>query len=275
MKKIISKILFLTMIFPAGLLSGCSRIPDSYKGDWKLMYYQKGENAQMIAAASITLKPAGGKKYSFSGNAGVNNYSGTFEIDGNRNTIKALKDIAATKMMGHPVVQEFEDGYISVLGSADAIQILDADRNPQMVISSSSLNSHLVFIPYKLMGTSWMLSSIKEGKSLVVAESSEGPLTMSFLFDGSCNGSTGINDFQMPVQIDSEKHRIEFSSGAITMQVSADEAATELERIYMKSIADAAFYDVSGVTLTIMDKRKNVLMTFTQNTDFLNLDSEM
>ena len=76
------------------------------------------------------------------GNAGVNNYTGLYNIDANG--IIHLSDAACTKMMGPPEIMPMEDEYLKNISSVKSITI---EENLITIITTN--NKELKFIPIK------------------------------------------------------------------------------------------------------------------------------
>ncbi len=73
-----------------------------------------------------------------SGNGGVNQYSGTYEVDGSKLRIGPL---ASTKMAGEPAVMEQEAAYLANLEAAGAYKV----NGDTLTIKDSSANTVLEF----------------------------------------------------------------------------------------------------------------------------------
>lgn len=121
MKKIAT--IFALILGTAAIFTSCaSNNAENLEGNW-IVQSLKSENQEInVVPANLELRK-NGNNYSYSGNAGVNQFFGDVKI---KNGKFSMKNGGMTKMMGAPEEVNFEDNFIACLNSAKTYS-LDGD----------------------------------------------------------------------------------------------------------------------------------------------------
>ncbi len=121
MKKIAA--IFALFLGTATIFTSCaSNKTENLEGNW-IVQSLKSENQEInVVPANLELRK-NGNNYSYSGNAGVNQFFGNVKI---KNGKFSMKNGGMTKMMGAPEEVNFEDNFINCLNSAKTYS-LDGD----------------------------------------------------------------------------------------------------------------------------------------------------
>lgn len=260
------KIVLAVCSFVALAFAGCKSVgANLILGDWNLVHYKINGSPVEISAASVSIA-ATGKNAKISGFSGVNRFSGSCRIEGNK--FSAKDDFATTRMAGSKEDMEFERAFLASLNGADSVSVKTEDEKQVLCISNSTEKSELLFERAVITGFDWVLTAILKGDGVVSvnAEKNELP-TFKFLDDENISGFSGVNYFSMNCKIDENKHKISFTRGAATLMASGSPEATELEYQIFENIGKVKFYSISGNNLAIYSKDGKILFEFVKDSN--------
>lgn len=174
------------------------------------------------------------------GSDGCNNYSGSYEVDGNN--IK-FGQMASTMMACPDPIMKQANAYQSVMAetttfeiSGDELNFNDADGNPVATFSVVSND---------LSGTSWQVISYNNGKQAVVSVIIGTELTAEFGDDGELKGNAGCNDYFGPYETD-DKAISMGPFGTTRKACQEPEGVMEQETLYLQALESAAVYKIDG-----------------------------
>jgi heat shock protein HslJ len=217
---------------------------------WEVTMYNNGKEAVvgMIADSKVTLNF--GADGQVSGNAGCNNYSGSYETSGAALKVGPLAStmMACDKPAG---VMEQEQQYLAALQNAatyeiagDTLTIRDADGATQVLAKVS--------VPVGLPGSAWTVTMYNNGKEAVVGMIADSKVTLNFGADGQVSGNAGCNNYSGGYETSGAALKV--GPLASTMMACDKPAGVmEQEQQYLAALQKAATYDISGDTLTIRD----------------------
>ena len=201
---------------------------------WKLDWYldSQGKQTKVLAGTEITAEFKDGN---LAGNAGCNNYFGTYQVDGN---MLKVSGIGSTMMACLETgVMEQEQAYLAALGQsatfqaqADSLQIADA--------SGKTILAYSVLQPLPLTGTLWELTAYNNGKQAVVSLLTGTKITALFAADNSLTGSAGCNTYTASYKVNGSQ--IQIGSAASTMMFcSQPDGIMDQETAYLKALESA------------------------------------
>ena len=181
------------------------------------------------------------------GNAGCNNYTANYTLDGNMLVIGPT----ATTMMACISVElsAQEAAYLNALAevaeyqvSGETLTLLDGAGAPALVYAAT--------MPATLTGTTWEVMSYNNGKEAVISVAADTTLTMTFDEDGQVSGSAGCNNFTGGYTVDG--HKITIGPLASTMMMCAEpETVMEQEAQFLAALSTAATYTIHGDKLEL------------------------
>lgn len=252
--------------FVAAVFSGCKGGNfNSVLGDWNLTGYYIEENAADFLEASISFATEG-KTLKVSGFSGVNLFSGSCKVNGNKFSSGA--GIVTTKMAGSKDDMEFERAFLKTLEGADKIAVESENEKQVLRISNSEEKSSLVFKRASIKDSEWILTSILKGDGVLSVNVDEESLpTLSFSADGKATGFSGVNYYTMDYSLDENAKKLSFTLGASTLMASGSNEAQELERQFYINIDKASTYSLSGNNLTIRSSDRKILLEFIKKSE--------
>ena len=212
---------------------------------WRLIAYadSSGQLSMALPDVETTAVFDGGR---VSGNAGCNNYNGTYTVDGQALTIQ----LGPTTMMACPEpAMAQEQAFFTNLAAA-ASYVLVGD---QLHILNANGDVVLAFQPLvstPLVGTTWQALSYNNGKQAVVSVLNGTEITAVFGDDGNLSGSAGCNNYMASYTVDG--NAITIGQAASTMMMCADpEGVMEQESAYLTALSTAATYQIQGDRLEL------------------------
>lgn len=225
---------------------------------WSLKTYvnASGEQVSVLAGSEITLKLEAGN---LGGNAGCNNYFGSYTISGDQVTVSG---VGSTMMFcSEPEgVMDQETAYLAALGKAAGFQV-SAD---QLTITDSAGDPILVFAPLEsasLAGTNWSVVNYNNGKDALVSALLDTQITALFGEDGTVSGTASCNNYSGPYTVDGQS--IQIGPLVSTMMACADpEGIMEQETAYLAALEQATTYQIEGDMLTLMDDAGQKLVIY-------------
>ena len=254
--------LVLEFKLDSGSMTFAPSAPGGLAGSaWNVVSYNNGKQAVVSLLADTTISLNFGTDGRVSGNAGCNEYTGSYTTGGSNLYVSAL---ATTFKLCHKPdgVMVQEQQYVTALSSAstyeiagDTLTIRDGSGAMQVVAKTNA--------PQGLAGTAWDVTGYNNGKQAVVSLLNGTAITLNFGADKQVNGSSGCNNYSGG-----------FESTAATLKVgplaATQKACTTPEGImvqeqqYLTALQNSATYEVSGSTLTIRDSSGAMQVTATK-----------
>lgn len=158
----------------------------NYESSWRLRSGQGPDGAvTLVEGADISLVIADGNA---SGRAACNSYAGSVEISGSSFQAGGF---GMTEMGCDPRVTRSQDAYMAALSAVDTIE----RAGDTLTLSGDGVELVFESVPSpptrQLVGTSWHLESLLEGRGEEAVASSAAPADLRLSEDGTFNGSTG------------------------------------------------------------------------------------
>ena len=232
--------------------------PDLTGSSWRLVSFNSGDGMKSNQAAEkITL--TFGEDGNLSGNAGCNNFTGSYTVDGDSLTVGPLA--ATRKMCAKPEgVMETEQAFLDNLGKAASFSIM----GDALTIYDKDGGKLLTFAPAEtltLTSTPWRLQSFNNGKGGMAATLATEKITAIFGEDGKVAGNAGCNNYNGGYQVDGDK--ISIGPLASTEMYCNDPAdVMETEQTFLKNLSNAATFDIQNDMLTLYDSEGTKLLVF-------------
>lgn len=212
---------------------------------WQLLAYadSSGQLSMALPNVETTAVFDGGR---VGGNAGCNNYNGSYTVDGQALTIQ----LGPTTMMACPEpTMAQEQAFFTNLAAA-ASYVLVGD---QLHILNANGDVILAFQPLvsaPLVGTTWQAVSYNNGNQAVVGVINGTTITAVFGEDGSLSGSAGCNNYTASYTVDGDA--ITIGPAASTRKMCAEpEGVMEQEMAYLTALSTAATYSIQGDQLEL------------------------
>jgi heat shock protein HslJ len=210
------------------------------------------EDVATVAVAALDFGTDG----TLSGTTGCNNFSGTYEQDGNEldielgpTTLAACTDPAATAqeraiLEGLPEVDSFR--------SAPQLELLDDNDDTLLIYDPNTA---------ALEGTSWTATGVNNGADAVESNELTGAISAEFRSGGVITGFSGCNDYN-GTYATSGTDGLTITDVAGTLK-ACDDATMALEGQFLAALGNTATYEMSGNTLTLRDASGAMQATFT------------
>ena len=255
------KIFFATLMIIIGLpLTSCASSSASTNTDalnhseWILANL----NGQSLVPDSlITINFENDK---ISGTDGCNRYHGSYTLDADKLSIN--KHIASTMMACPEPISQQAAAYISALTEAvsykiDAQQLMLMNASGKTLASFTKQNT-------ELSGTSWLITSVNNGKQAVVSMVIDTKLTADFSSDGRLSGSAGCNNYTANYQVSGKN--IKIGSIASTRKMCIKSEVMEQEMQFLKALETVATYQFDGKHLELRTATNALAVMLTTNT---------
>lgn len=188
------------------------------------------------------------------GNAGCNNFSGTYKVSGSS---LAFSQMVSTMMACAPAVNDQEQSFLQALGDTKSFES-SADK---LTLKDGSGNVLAVFAPYQAssLAGSWQALAINNGKQAVVSVANGTTVTAVFGSDGTLTGNDGCNNYNSTYKTDGNKITI----GAVsTTRMACEQAVMDQETAYLNALANAATYTMGKGTLELRDTSGALLVDY-------------
>ncbi len=213
---------------------------------WIVTGYNNGKQAVVSVAAGTELTANFGADGKLTGNAGCNDYTASYQSDGNKISIGP----AATTMKAcEQTIMDQETQYLAALATAatyrldgDKLELRTADGAMAATFQKTAAGSSA------LPGSSWIVTGYNNGKQAVVSTMAGTDLTASFGADGMLTGSAGCNDYSATYKVDGDKISI---GPAATTRKACDQAVMDQEQQYLAALSTAATYRIDGSKLEL------------------------
>jgi heat shock protein HslJ len=249
--------LFLAACAPSG---GQRKINDMallYDGNWHLVAYGNDEGIS-IAMPGLRTSVNFQEDGEISGNAGCNNFFGTFEAkrDG---SFSVDEPLGATLMFCTSFMDE-ESAFLAALQSAEFIFYNDKG---QLVIEFGASDAGYTFMVLvnqenvPLVGAGWVLESLVSPEGGITISPAIAPV-LSFTEDGKLSGSGGCN--RIMSDYTTEGDTISISEFASSMMYC--DGLMEVEDHFIAGLEQASRFEIIGDRLVLSDDAFINVLTF-------------
>jgi heat shock protein HslJ len=240
------------LIMATLLLSACqnaapaSAIPLE-ETTWLMQSYRNAQGQTTQALPGSEANARFSKDGKIFGNASCNQYSGAYQISGNRITI----DPGAMTMMMCPDegVSAQEQDFIAALKAAATYKI----QGEQLILVDKDGNTVLTFTAQKsdaLTSVTWQATAVNNGKQAVVSLLAGSEITANFTSDGKLSGKAGCNNYNTGYKVDGNSIQIE-PAATTRMMCSEPQGVMEQEAAYLKALEAAKTFELVGSRLTL------------------------
>ena len=179
-----------------------------------------------------------------SGNAGCNNYSTSYTVDGDQ--ISFGEVVGSTMMMCPDPVMAQEALYLEALDNTTTYEIVDDELN--LMDANGDKLARFEAISQGLEGTNWDVIAYNNGKEAVVSVVIGSEITANFGEDNQLTGKAGCNDYT--ASYETEDDSITIVVGALTRKYcESPEGVMEQEQQYLAALETAATYKIEGMTM--------------------------
>lgn len=218
----------------------------SFEGTtWKLIAYTDANGQLTIPVQEVdaTVMFQDGQ---LSGNAGCNNFFGSYTVDGN--TLTIAEPLGSTMMACPDPLMAQEQAVLTNLASAASYQLVANqlqifDANGQVVLAFEPLEMA------SLTGTNWSATMINNGRGAVSGLVAGTEVTAVFGEDGTVSGSAGCNTYSGSYTVDGSN--ITIGPLVSTMMMCVDPEVMAQEAAYLAALENSATYSITGDTLEL------------------------
>ncbi len=227
---------------------------------WNVLMYNNGKEAVVSVIIGSEITAYFGEDGQLTGNAGCNNYSAAYEIDGDQISIGP----AITTRMACPEpegIMDQEMAYLAALEQASTYEIVEEQRLVLLDSGGSRMVDFMEARTFELTETVWYLESYldSEAAATTVLEGSE--ITVRFDDDGLVSGSAGCNNYSGSYQGEGETINIEL--GPLTMMFcDQPEGVMDQETAYLAALDAVSKYRILGTELVMYDANDQELLKY-------------
>jgi heat shock protein HslJ len=183
-----------------------------------------------------------------SGNAGCNDYTGSYTVDGDKLTIGPL---AVTRKSCGPAETAVETVFLAAMGnvatytvSGSSLELKTADAKVGLAFAATT--------PAGLSNTRWVATGVNNGKGAVSSVVAGTTLTATFADAGTVAGSGGCNDYSGPYTSDTSA--IKIGPLAATKKLCTNPAGIDdQETQFLIAMQAATRYTIAGSKLELRD----------------------
>ncbi len=214
---------------------------------WRLTAYlgPDGTSVSVPPAISASATFADGR---VTGNAGCNDYTGSYTVAGDTLTIGPL---AATQKACGPAETVVETAFMTVMGrvatyavSGGSLELKTADGKVGMTFAPTEATG--------LTKTRWVATGVNNGKGAVTSVVIGTTLTAIFAEAGTVAGSGGCNDYNGPYTSDASTIKIG-PLAATKMACPSPAGVDEQEAQFFAAMDAATKYTIAGSKLELRD----------------------
>jgi len=183
-----------------------------------------------------------------SGNAGCNDYTGAYTVEGDKLTIGPL---AATKKACGPAQSALETVFLTALGQVATYTVTGST----LELKTADGKAGLTFVatpPAALSKTRWVATGVNNGKGAVSSIVAGTSLTAIFAEAGTVAGSGGCNDYSGPYT--STTSTIKIGPLATTRKLcDSPTGVDEQETQFLTAMQAATTWTIAGEELELRD----------------------
>ncbi len=198
--------------------------------------------------------------YTISGFSGVNNFTGSIEID---NNIATISPLAVTMMLGPKEQQQTEDLFIRTLQSGGVLEVTTHNGQTHLILHNNENKTTITFKPSTLENTEWTLFMYNNGNATTTPPQGLQPITIGFSNEGKVYGSTGVNQLTGTYEA-SKNELITFSPIGTTRMAAPNQEARDFEAHVIELFEQVDSYQMDGKTLTFRDKNNTNLLIYSR-----------
>lgn len=192
-----------------------------------------------------------------SGNAGANNFSGSYELDGSK--IKFLP-MASNMMMGTPELMAQEGQFMKGLGETVDYQIVGEELQLRNADGKVIIKMKPRIEP-TLASNVWKATGVNNGKGGVQSLVAKTEITIEFNDEGQVSGSAGCNTFTGGYEVEDDK--IKFSPLATTRMMCSEPAGVmEQETAFLQALGNSKVWKIQAGSLELRDENGSLQAKF-------------
>jgi heat shock protein HslJ len=192
-----------------------------------------------------------------SGNAGCNDYTGSYTVDGEKLTVGPL---AATKKACGPAESAVETAFLAVLGNVATYSLSGGSLELKTAEGKVGLN-FAATEPAGLSKTRWVATGVNNGTGAVSSVVIDTTITAIFDEAGSVTGSGGCNDYNGPYTSDAST--IKIGPLATTRKLcNSPTGVDEQETQFHAAMQAATKYAIAGSKLELRDDAGALQVSF-------------
>jgi heat shock protein HslJ len=214
---------------------------------WQLTEYLGPDGTSVPVPAAISASATFAKGI-VSGNAGCNDYTGSYTVDGDKLTVGPL---AATKKACGPAESAVETVFLTAMGrvatyavSGTTLELKTAEAKVGLTFSATR--------PTGLSKTRWVATGVNNGKGAVSSVVTGTTLTAIFADAGTVAGSGGCNDYSGPYTSDAST--IKIGPLAATRKLcNSPTGVDEQETEFLTAMQAATKWMIAGSKLELRD----------------------
>ena len=227
---------------------------------WKVLGYNNGKGGVVSVILGTEITAYFGEDGQLSGNAGCNNYSAAYEIDGDQITIGPA--ITTRMACGEPEgIMEQEAAYLAALENASSYRFEDQQRLVLVDADGSRMADYLPARTFGLSETIWHLESYNNGQDAIVSVLEGSEITAYFDEEGLVSGLAGCNNYSGAYEVDGEKISIEL--GPLTMMFcDQPEGVMDQETAYLAALDSVTSFNILGEQLVMLGADGQQVLSF-------------
>ena len=211
---------------------------------WNVLMYNNGQEAVVSVILSTKLTAYFGEDGQLTGNAGCNNYTASYEVDGDQIKIgpAATTRMACSEPDG---IMEQEAAYLAALEMASSYQFEDQQRLILLDAEGRRVVDYQPVRTFELTETIWYLESYNNGSDGVVSILEGTEVTAIFNDEELVAGKAGCNQYSGAYQVDGEDINVDL--GPLTMMICNEpDGIMEQETAYLQALDSAATFNILG-----------------------------
>jgi heat shock protein HslJ len=227
---------------------------------WNVLMYNNGQEAVVSVIIGTEITVYFGEDGQLTGNAGCNNYSAAYEIDGDQIAIGPA--ITSRMACGEPEgVMEQELAYLAALGMASAYQFEEQERLILLDSEGRRVVDYNEARTFELSETVWNLQNYNNGNEAIVSVLEGSEITAYFDEEGNVSGTAGCNNYSGTYQVEGEQVSIEL--GPLTMMFCEQpEGVMEQETAYLQALESVVSYRILGDELVMQNDAGQDVLKF-------------
>jgi heat shock protein HslJ len=225
----------------------------------KVLMYNNGKEAVVSVILGTEITAFFYEDGKVRGTAGCNNYSTSYELNGEKITIGSAR---ITRMVcAEPEgIMEQEMQYLAALEMASSYQfegdnLILMDSDGRRVVDYQTARS------FALSETVWHLQAYINGAEAIASTLNGTDLTVIFNPDGSIDGFAGCNNFLGTYVAEGEKMSIELGSQTLKL-CEEPEGVMDQETAYLVTLQSATNYQILGDVLIVINDAGQEVLNF-------------
>lgn len=212
------------------------------------------EKALNDAPSKIQFAPDG----KFSGNTGCNGFFGNYKLEGESLTLNIRR------VTLHACTDRQADQEAAILSALKKVHSYQIQKNSLALLDADGvvLLSYFALPNSELLGVTWHLAGLNNGKGGVITNLATKRITMMLDDDGRVSGNGGCNDYSGSYQIDGAS--LTFGMMIATeMACPEPEGIMETENAFLTMFPKVSSYEIQDEKLVFFDKSGVKLAYFT------------